>query len=43
MIPRAAFAKSPRVGTRGELAGKKFEIAFDQGEVGSRLIGLSQR
>ena len=26
-----------------ELTGKKFEIAFDQGEVGSRLIGLSQR
>jgi hypothetical protein len=26
-----------------ELAGKKFEIAFDQGEVGPRLIGLPQR
>jgi hypothetical protein len=27
----------------GELAGDEFEMAFDQGEVGSRLIGLSQR
>jgi hypothetical protein len=34
MIPRAAFAKSPRVGTRGELAGKKFEIAFEESGVG---------
>jgi hypothetical protein len=25
-----------------KLAGKKFEIALDQGEVGSRLIGLAQ-
>jgi hypothetical protein len=26
-----------------ELTGEKFEIAFDQSEIGSRLIGLSQR
>jgi hypothetical protein len=27
----------------GELAGAEFEIAFNQGEVGSRLIHVSQR
>jgi hypothetical protein len=36
---------SHNAGTRRhsrELADKKFEIAFDQREVGSRLIGLAQ-
>ena len=37
MIPSAAFARSPRVGTR-ELAGDEFEIALDQREIGPRLI-----
>jgi hypothetical protein len=27
----------------GELAGDEFEMAFDQGEVGSRLVRLAQR
>jgi hypothetical protein len=26
----------------GELTGEEFELVFDQGEVGSRLIGLAQ-
>ena len=43
MIPSAAFARSPRVGSSRELAGDEFEIALDQGEIGSRLIGLAQR
>ena len=43
MIPSAALAK---IGSRRqpcELAHDEFQIAFDGGEVGSRLIGLPSR
>jgi hypothetical protein len=37
------LAKSVTRRLLGELAGDEFEIAFNQGEIGSRLIHLSQR
>ena len=43
MIPSAALAKSPRVGSRESRAGDEFEIALDEREIGPRLIGLVQR
>ena len=41
MIPRAAFARSPR-GTRASWPMDKLKVAFDRGKVAARLIGLPQ-
>jgi hypothetical protein len=37
------FRQRVPIGCRFTLAGNEFEMAFDQGEVGSRLIDVSQR
>jgi hypothetical protein len=41
--PESGFREIAALRHSCELAGEKFEIAFDQSEVGSRLIGLAQR
>jgi hypothetical protein len=41
--PESGFREIVARRLLGELAGDEFEIAFDQGEIGSRLIGLAQR
>jgi hypothetical protein len=41
--PERGHRQVPPRRQSSELAGDEFEIALDQREIGSRLIGLSQR
>ena len=43
MTCRAVRAISFRVGIRGEPRVRRFELVFDDGEIGAGLIGLAER